>query len=425
LARRFKHVLHHRRPLRAATLGLSALGLCAGAAPAEPAPPFAELLRQAQQRAPRLAEAEAEVARAEGLARQAATRPNPILGLEVENFSGSGPFHGASLAETTASVEQTLELGDKRRARLGAGRAELEAARRRAERSRAEFAFDLAAAYAEAEAADRRLRLATDAVDLADEDARIASALVETGREADLRRVQAQAAALAARASLDEARAARASAFANLTALAGAEAPITSIPVSLLDQRTPLFAGATPTAAAAPAYLAAEAEREAAAHRLRVERSRAVPDLSVSLGVRRFQQDDAAALVAGLSVPLPLFDRRRGDISAARAEVTAAEARLRAARLEAEAAVSANAARRTAAATRLAAAEEGERTAEEAYRLTRLGYEGGKLALAELLNARRSLTEARTQTIAAAVERVSAQAALARLAGVAPTGDQP
>lgn len=49
----------------------------------------------------------------------------------------------------------------------------------------------------------------------------------------------------------------------------------------------------------------------------------------------------------------------------------------------------------------------------------------GKLALVELLNARRALTEARTQTIEAATERLSAQAALARLAGVAPFGDQP
>lgn len=59
------------------------------------------------------------------------------------------------------------------------------------------------------------------------------------------------------------------------------------------------------------------------------------------------------------------------------------------------------------------------------YRLTRIGYEGGKLALVELLNARRALTDARTQMIDAATERLSAQAALARLAGVPPFGDQP
>ena len=114
--------------------------------------------------------------------------------VEVENFSGSGPFRGMDMAETTASIEQTIELGGKRSARVAVGRADLQAARARAARVQGEFAFDLAAAYAEADASERRLQIATDQATLAQEDLRIASALVDAGREADLRRVQAQAA---------------------------------------------------------------------------------------------------------------------------------------------------------------------------------------------------------------------------------------
>ena len=393
-----------------------------GAAFAEPAPAFRELLQQAQATAPRLAEARAEIARAEGLAVQARARPNPTVGLEVENFSAS---NGLSFAETTASIEQTLELGGKRSARVSAGRAEVEAARSRATRAQADYAFDLAAAYAEAEGAERRLLLATDSLDLAQEDARIAGVLVDAGREADLRRVQARAAVQAARAAVDEARAARATAFSNLTALVGAPAPFTSVPISLLDEAARVFPAPNPDPLKSPAYLAAAAEREAAARRIRVEQAQAVPDVSVSFGVRRFQEDRATAMTAGVSVPFPIFDRNRGNISAARAELSAADARLKAARLDAEAAARSGLARVTAAESRLIAAREGERTADEAYRLTRIGYEGGKLDLVELLNARRSLTEARTQNIEAATERLSAQAALARLAGATPLGDQP
>jgi cobalt-zinc-cadmium efflux system outer membrane protein len=396
----------------------------ASAAMAEPAPPFNALLAQAQASAPRLAEARANVARAEGLARQAGVMPNPTLGLEIENFSGSGPFRGTSLSETTATIGQTLELGGKRSARVAAGRAEVDAARAQARRAEAEYAFDLAAAYAEAEASDRRLQLAREALTLAEEDARIASAMVDAGREAELRRLQAQAAVQAARAAVDQAQAARAVAFGNLTALSGAPAPITSIQVSLLDTTAPLFPGANSAATATAAFAAAQAEREAAARRLRVERRRAVPDVTVSVGVRRFEEDDATALVAGVSVPLPLFDQNRGNIAAARAEEAAAEARLSAARLEAEAAVRTSTARTAAAESRLAAAREGERTAQEAYRLSRIGYEAGKLPLAELVAARRALAEAREQSIAAAVERISAQAAQARLTGVATPGEQ-
>lgn len=416
---------HRRRRLCAAWLGVSTVVLCAGRALAEPAPPFAELLAQAQTAAPRLAEARAEIARAQGLARQAGARPNPTLGIEVENFSGSGPFKGSTLAETTASFEQTLELGGKRGARVAAGRAELEAARRRGAEASVQFAVDLAAAYAQAEAADRRVALARETLSLAEHDARIARALVEAGREADLRQVQASAAVQAARAGVDEARAGRATAFGTLTALAGAPAPITSIPTSLLAQAERPFTATAPDPLTSPGYLAAQADREAAARRIRVERTRAVPDVSVSVGIRRFQADDTTAMVAGVSAPFPLFDRNRGNISAAQAELAAAEARLNAARLDAQAEAGAGMARIAAADSRLVAAREGEQTAAEAYRLTRLGYEGGKLALVELLTARRSLAEAQTQTIDAALERLSAQAALARLQGRAPFGEQP
>ncbi|PZQ55687.1 MAG: transporter [Phenylobacterium zucineum] len=414
--------LHFAAASAAAILGALASGR--GAA-ADPAPPFRELLAQAQASAPRLAEARAEIARAEGLARQGRAIPNPVVGLEVENFSGSGPFNGMSLSETTASIGQTIELGGKRSARIAVGRADVQAARTRAARIQAEFAFDLAAAYAGADAGERRLQLATQSVELATEDARIATALVDAGREADLRRVQAEAALQAARAALEEARAARATAFSNLTALVGAPAPITSIPTSLLARADQAFPVALPDPMTSPAYLAAQAEREAAARRVRVERIRAIPDITASVGVRRFQGDDATALVAGLSVPFPVFDRNRGNVSAAQAELSAAEARLNAARLDAEAAARSGLARVSAAESRLLAARQGERTAEEAYRLTRIGYEGGKLGLVELLNAQRALAEARAQTIDAALERLSAHAGLARLAGSTPFGDQP
>lgn len=425
---------HNRRPLLAAASGLVALGLSAGVGVAEPAPAFTDLLRQAQETAPRLAEARADIARAEGLAEQARVRPNPTVGLEVENFSVSGPYRGLSQTETTASISQTFELGGKRSARISAGQAEVQAARLRAARAQADFAFDLVGAYAEAEASDRRLQLANEALSLSEDDARIARAFVAAGREPELRRIQAEAAVQAARATVDEAQAARATAFSSLTAMAGGAAPITSIPVSLLDQGSAALPRA-PNPSVAPAYLAAQAEREAAARRLNVERRRASPDVNVSVGFRRFGNpngpgsggvsDPASAFLAGVSVPLPLFDRNRGNIRAVQAEVTAAEARLNAARLDADAAARSGTARVAAAESRFRAASEGVLAADEAYRLTRIGYEAGRLNLAELIVARRALTDARAQTIAATVERVSAQAALTRLSGTAGTGDNP
>src|SRR5258706_8007700 len=90
-------------------------------AKADPAPPFLQLFRQAEAAAPRLAESAANVRSAEGQAQQAAVRPNPSLGLEVENIGSSGRFSGLSNTQTTLSINQPIELGGKRGARIAAG----------------------------------------------------------------------------------------------------------------------------------------------------------------------------------------------------------------------------------------------------------------------------------------------------------------
>ncbi len=418
------HLPFRGRLIIAVLSGASAAVLATAAAWADPAPPYSILLEQAQARAPRVAEAAAEVDQAEGLARQGATRPNPTLGVEVENVSGSGPFQGLRAAETTASASQTLELGGKRQARVAAGRADVEAARARQRRSRSDFAFDLADAYLEAEASEVRVRLAQDTLSLAEEDARIADALVRAGKEADLRNLQARAGVEAARADLEAARATRALALGKLTALSGAPVPITAMTVGLLAHTDRQEQFAPPDPMASPAYLAALAAREAAARRVRVEQARSAPDVTVSVGVRRLAGDGATALVGGVSMPFPVFDRNRGNISAAQAELRGADARLNAARLDAEADARSAIGRIEAADARLRATRQGEDAAQEAYRLTRLGYEGGKLPLSELLTARRGLTEARARTLDARLERLRAEAALARLRGAMPFGDQ-
>ena len=299
-----------RDPLWAVASTIALLGVLApaGRAVAEPAPAFVELLRQSRDTAPRLAEAAANVRQAEGLARQAAARPNPTASVEMEDFNGSGSFRGTNQAQTTFSIGQSLELGGKRGARVAAGRAGLEAARARLVQSRADFAFALADAYGQAEATERRVELAQEGLSLAEGALQVSRALVEAGKEAELRSLQAQAAVTSARAAVNAARAERTGAFARLTALSGSAASFTSLSRSLLTVNT-----ITPPrdidVLATPAVVAAEAEREAAARRVRVERTRAMPDVTVSGGVRRYNGDDSTAFVAGVSVPIPVFDR--------------------------------------------------------------------------------------------------------------------
>jgi outer membrane protein, heavy metal efflux system len=354
---------------------------------------------------------------AEARVRQARVRPNPVVSLEAENAFGSGPFDGYANAETTLAVSQNLELWGRRRARVAVATADAGASAVERDLAVIDMAGRLALAYAEAEAAERRADLADEGLTLALADARAALALVEEGREPVLRGIQAESEAASARAALDEALAEREAAFARLTAVALLSAPVTAIEDSLLDQtptRTAAAVDAVPTVRVAAARLTA------AEQRIDVERISARPDVTASLGLRRLEAEDATALTFGVSLPLPLFDRNRGNIDAARAEYRAADARLAQARQDATADRAAADARLGASTSRVTAADAGVTAAEEAYRLSRIGFDAGRISQLELRTSRAALINARNAAVDARLARVRAEIDLARLEGRAP-----
>lgn len=412
---------------RLAIMVLALIVASAATAPAmaEPAPAYLTLLRQAESAAPRLAESEANIRAAEGQTVQAAVRPNPIIGLEAENIGRGYSNNGLSQEQTTLSVSEALEIGGQRTARMSAAGAGLNAARAQREQVRVDFAYDLALAYVTAELAGKRTDLAADAVASAQEDERAARALVNAGREADLRAVQANAATTAAQADLESARADLSEALVRLAGLVGVPQSYTGVSQSLLDMAAMLKPPPIMPLAVSPAVLAAESLRNALAQRVAVERTRATPDVTVSLGFRRLGGENASTVVAGVAVPLPLFNNNSGAITTAAAELAAADARLNGVRLNAEADWRAASSQALAADRRLGATAEAESAASEAYRLARIGYDAGRTPLVELLAARRNLTEAQLHGLDARMVRIRAEAALARLMGRIPFGDNP
>lgn len=408
----------YRRPPRFALgCALAAFAaVLASPAWADPAPSFAELLARLDQ-TPATLEAGALVDAAEARARQARVRPNPTLALDAENAFGSGPFSGYDNAETTLSVTQDLELWGRRTARINAARADAGTASLRRDLAVVDAAGRLALVYADAEAAERRAMLAEETLSLTLADARAALVLVEEGREPLLRGIQGESEAAAARAGLDEAIAERDAAFARLTAVAMLIEPVTTIEASLLDLAP---AAALAPTDQTPTVRVAEAERSAAESRIAVERTRSRPDVSASVGLRRYEAEDATALTFGLSLPLPLFDRNRGNIEAAQADFRAADARLMTARQEAQADRAAAQARLRASVSRVNAADAGVTSAEEAYRLSRIGFEAGRISQLELRATRTALVNARTAAVDARLARVRAEIDLARQDGRAP-----
>ncbi|KAB2919837.1 MAG: TolC family protein [Hyphomicrobiaceae bacterium] len=363
---------------------------------------------EAAARAPAIVAAQAEVDAARARLGQARVRPNPELNVEVENLAGGG----AEGIETTVSLNQRLDLGGRRRARVSAAEAALSAQELRLSIALADLARDVRTSFATALAANARLDLAQANQQRAAELARISEELVAAGREPPLRALRARTALAQSEAALRAAEAEQLAARQSLGVLLGG--PVES--TSLIDSEALSITAAVDPAETLEVRLA-EAERVAAEAGVAQERAAARLDPSVGVGVRHIAETGDKALVAGFSVPLPLFDRNRGNIAAARAGVRAAEARREAALAQAAATI-ANA--RTA----LAAADARVRALEtaavpearEALRLTELSYQAGRSSLLELLDAQEAFATVQSELIEARLARATAAATLTRSA---------
>nr|WP_315396892.1 TolC family protein [uncultured Duganella sp.] len=388
------------------------------------APSFAELLRQSSANAPRLLEQAANVRAAGADARQATAWLNPTLGATAENLGGprSG---GVSQRQGTYTVTQVFEIGGKRSARIEAEQRKADAAGTRERQARLEFAGELALAYATAEAMQQRKEVAEDEAARAEDDQRAAQALVQAGREAELRLAQSRASVAAARAAVESASADAIETLERLSALAGAAEPYTRIDHPFMVALAAPRPRADWTPDDAPALGSALAESDAVAAQVRVEQTRSMPDLGVTVGMRTFGWSGEKAATVGLSATIPLFDRNQAGIDAAKERATSAAMRLRAARLETAARHRAALAQLQASERRLLAAEQGEAAAADAYRLGRIGYDAGKTPLLELLAIRRALSEAKAGTIEARLGRVRAVATLSLAEGRNLFGDAP
>ncbi|MES2316724.1 MAG: TolC family protein [Pseudomonadota bacterium] len=411
------------RPFHRAILALSLISALSPTQAAE-TPSFAALLRQAQTAAPQLIEQGANVRAAGAEVRQAGAWLNPTLSATTENL-GAPTSGGVSQRQDTYAVTQVFEVGGKRAARIEAEQRKFDAAEARGRQVRLAFVGQLALAYGTAEAMQQRKEVADAESARADDDLRAAQALVKAGREAELRVAQARASAAAAHAAVQTAAADATEALGRLSALVGATEPFTHIDHPFLSTvaATPAQAGWTPDRA--PALASAAAERDAITAQVRMEQKKVMPDVGVSVGMRRFGWSSEKAVTIGISASIPLFDRNQAGVEAARERAAGAAMRVDAARLEALALHRSAVAQVLASDKRLQAAEQGEAAAADAYRLGRVGYEAGKTALVELLAIRRALSEAKALLIEARLAGVRALATLSMAEGRNVFGETP
>lgn len=398
---------------------------CAGApASAQNTPPSDLTLPQALELAlthnPELAAAAAEVQIKAGNHRQAGLRPNPELSLELENFAGQGELRGTENAETTLQLSQLVELGGKRSQRLQLAAREQAIADQELLGQRLELTAATRKAFVQLLAAQQGLTLAEEQVRLAEGVFATVEARVEGGKVPAVERQRAEVALAVARSAAVQAGLALSGARQALSLQWGGAEPLNPKAVGTLDALPELPALTILTARLAQSPEAVRWQQEAAVNQARVglARASAVPDLTLSLGLRQFQQSDDTAMLAGVSLPLPLFDRNQGGIAAAGAALNQNRYRQQAALARSRTALAnSHAALVAAHGQARVLREQVLPAAQRAFEAAELGYQVGKFDYLTVLDAQRTLFEVREQYLEALT---AAQLALAELDRLAP-----
>jgi len=358
-----------------------------------------------------------ELRAAESRTLQAGLRPNPIAGFEVEDWGGTLGF---ATPELTLSIAQLVELGGKRRARAAVSGAEATVARLDGEATRLVLLSKTHQRFLEGLALQEISELARETVRIAEETIGIVRQKVQSGAvspaemtraEVELSRARLDRAVLVEQLALARSRlsALWGTPVARFLSMSGRLDSLVAIP-----SRDSLLAWAP----SSPDIERWEAELRAREAEIARARAEATPDLEIVAGYRARLESDDHTFVAGLVLPLPVFSRNQGTIAAAGAKSAATRSRLVDASLSRQQRIveahSALLQDRTRIETLQREVIPG---AARAFSELQTGYQRGRFSYLDLLEARRTWTEAQHEEVMTFLDFHQMLAELERLLG--------
>lgn len=382
-------------------------------APARPLP-LEEALRRAVGADPALAGTAARTEAAQAGVRQADARPNPVLGLMVENLPTLGGGDILGRTETTLSYEQRLERGGDRSARVTLARGETGLVAAQARVAQLDRLERVQRNWSEVLTAEAQLEIARERLVLAERFQTEMQRRVKAARDPLFAGARAEAELAQAQIDFDQAEIAVRMARITLAKFWDGGADFVIGAAAFEDVSAARVAAGAPAQADLDVFAA---QRSIAEGRARVEEARAVPDPTVSVGVRHIW-DSEVALVVGGSIPLQRYDRNQGAIDRARAEGHAAQADMNALRIDREREIArlqvqllarANEARRI--------AEETLPQAQRAVTLVRDGFARGGFTYNDVMSAHTALLQTRARRVTALQAFHLDRARLDRLTG--------
>ncbi|PZP91022.1 MAG: cobalt-zinc-cadmium resistance protein [Variovorax paradoxus] len=368
---------------------------------------------------PTLSAARREIEAAEGALTQAGVYQNPTLNMGVEDLRTRN-------RTVSTSLSQPIELGGKRQARITAAERALDGARVQREGREIQLRADVTQAFLAALLSQERVRLAEASLEIAKSGSLAASRRVQAGKVSPLEETRSKVAEANVRLELVQAQGELRTQLQELRALTTATVPFDALNGDALS--LPIL----PTIEA----LQLRAEDSATLRQARIETRRLAaladlelakrtPDVTVSAGFQRARQDgqgSSTIATLGVSIPIPVFDTNRGNIVQALRLRDKSEDDARALELRLRADLSIARQRLTIASTEVTAVQ-GEilPAAQTAFDAAARGFELGKFQYLDVLDAQRTLLQARAQYLRSLGDAHRAVADVARVLGTSST----
>lgn len=354
---------------------------------------------------------------ASGAVEQSGLRPNPEFELESENMGGS--LNGFRETEITVLLSQEFELWGQRGARRNAAIRDRDVAIWQAKAAASDVRAETRIRFYQLVHAQNQVELAVDATELASEVTDAARIRTEKGAAPSSELLLSEMELEGARLELAEAETELENARLHLAAMwSGDETMIAAVEDDLPGNLPPIEI-LMPLIEKSRPVIVWSLEKERLEALLGLERANGKPNLTLSGGLKRSEADKANSFVAGISLPIPVFDRNQGNVRAlaARLEEVTYESEQSSSEAEAELSTilktldrlhSSHAALDTLILPK----------ASQVFESLRHAYENGRTPYSEFLEGRRRLIDVRSQHIHVHLQIRREAIALERLLGI-------
>lgn len=363
---------------------------------------------------PELSAAANELRAVEGAVIQAGVLPNPEISTSVEDTQNK------ATRTTTIQVSQRIELGGKRSARIASAERSRDVATADMAAKRLDVRATVIGAFFDVLVAQERVQQAEDLLSLAQRASQAASRRVTAGKISPVEETKARVAEASARVELNQAQRELVANRKRLAASWGNSTPRFDKAEGRTDILPPVRSSEEIDRRlnASPALLRARHEAERFSALADVERSRRIPDMTVSLGSKKAEELGRSQTIIGVSIPFPIFDRNQGNVLEAQRRADKARDELSAVELRLGTEVTQNEERLKALVVEAQTLQsEIMPGARSAYEAASKGFELGKFSFLEVLDAQRTFFQARAQYLRSLSDAHRTAAELERILG--------